>query len=1257
MCRGIEDNSGMLKFEKNDLLYAEKRREKRDEMKKLLTTLVVLILLVGAMGTSFNFASKVKAVDTYYYLTVDYAPSIMPEPETAPTVGVHAYTVGSVINVTAPLIVNDTVGVRWVFLNWTVIYPDNSTWSTTNNKFQITMNENKTAIAYYKVQYLFTVVTAFDKPYVWYGGAWHQESSHWFDEYAITYASVANEHVDLNLSIKAKFVEWTGDWTGKEIRPNGRVRAGPINMTGPKTVVANWVIEYFLTKDSAYGPWSPGVPYAIGKYYTSVEKAIDRIVALQSSSDYGWDWIVTGLTAHSGNPSGVNLYGVTALGLLDAFELTQNITYFFAAQKVADYMARGDPTTGAFWANGFGYGFDYMFLVQFSEVSGRSEYKDYAIKAWNWQKTHIGRYADNNQSYLYNYFYTNWVASHGIVIWNSVSYALGAYYLGDTAWAENMTKVIAANFTNIAADGFQYIGWGHALKLFQTIDPTGYATEIASAVNSLKTSQTYSGCWPGGWAQDAAYAVMGLAAVGETEAAEKGADWLVSTQGYGSIVGGWKEPDGNEYSEITSEAAQALAAVAKCWYAEGTDVELTAPDYVNINPNHWRWRFDYWTVETWNGTAWVNPQNFTTATITIHMNTPMKATVHFWLQYYLTVKDNLASIDTGVENQSGYYDYCSDVTLYIPTGKDFFDLGGGVGYGFYDWWVKGIVWTRNDTVTIHIKGEYTATAEYKTMYKLNLFSSPPEAPDEPDFLYPDSDLSGWYFAGTSASMKALPIIQIDATSRWKFSKWTAAHAPGWEYTGTNYTTTMDRPKNFTAHYNLEYLATWDCSPAGLIAGWPGSAWVKNGTSIGWKAPQFIPSTTYVFHHWVVNNVTYDVGKNDLSPWFVTGPIDGTAYYVNKTKLFMDPSYVKYTAHAYSSKFNVTIYAANFDASRLVSGKPMDIYGFDITIDFNPALIELQEVYLNLDEFFAPNTYFIAINKIDNTAGTYQLVATVKGNYTGFEGTKAIFTLKFHVIYDPCYPKWNYTWIKFSSYKLINHLDQQIYPELGAKKCYYKIVALKPVLEIRDASDGDNTITVDKNAPQQTTFDVEVWLLHGVKVRDYHVEVKYDPSQIEAFDVIIADYLKPPYTTYSWYINKGAGKVYVTVVQDPSVPLQNCSGLLFTIRFKVINQIFYKIHGPYYLRSDITILASSYLSVKCPNYFIQKVSDGNLGAVKATYIYNPLPGDLDFDGCVTVLDLQLIADNYGPVATYDITGDGKTDIRDLVFVALRFGTCI
>jgi hypothetical protein len=686
------------------------------------------------------------------------------------------------------------------------------------------------------------------------------------------------------------------------------------------------------------------------------------------------------------------------------------------------------------------------------------------------------------------------------------------------------------------------------------------------------------------------------------------------------------------------------------WYYESTLVNMTAPDPhpTWINPNA-RWLFDYWELDGVKQT----PPN---VNLTVHMDTNHTATLFYKRQTKVTLADNIGN-QSGIADTGSWYWTNENYTFSAPP---YVYLSGVIRYEFRFWEHvgSGSVGTANP-ITLNITTAYdgsTLKARYQTQYYLGLSSS---GSTVPGYLYPDSDTTGWYDAGSTINLKAKPVVNIDSVTRYSFVQW--KNHLGGTNVNNNITFAMMQPWNVTAEYDLEYLAQWDYSPASItIPGWPGQAWIKNGTVISYTAPATDASGDFVFYYWEIDAVVYPAGDNPIPLGVMTGPVYGTAFYANKTKIFMDPSYHEETAHAYCTTFDVTVFATNFDANREVSGKPMDIYGFEIGIMWNTTLLELVDVSLNLPDFFAPNDYMVAFEEIDNSAGTYLLAASVKGNFTGFEGTKAIFTMTFHVIYDPCYPNVEQCWIKFdpAHRKLVNHENSAISPELGWKNCKYKIKTTKPMLEVRDAADGDNYIQVDTYSPGQTFFDVEVWLLNGVKVHDFFVEVHFDASLIHADSVVIADYLKPPYTVYSWVTNNGAGWVRVRVVQDPSVPLQNCTGLLFTIKFEVVHAIFYTIPGPHHLTCDITIDSTSYLSVKCPTPFNQVVSAGDLGTIKATYVFNPLPGDLDLDGCVTVLDLQLIADNYLkiPVA-YDITGNGKTDIFDFVFVALRFGTCI
>ena len=85
-------------------------------MKKLLAIIATVMLFIGAFAVVLNI-HPAEGV-TYKSLTIGYSPLSMPVPVTAPVVGTHQYTLNSDINVTAPLMVNDTSVRRFVFVRW-----------------------------------------------------------------------------------------------------------------------------------------------------------------------------------------------------------------------------------------------------------------------------------------------------------------------------------------------------------------------------------------------------------------------------------------------------------------------------------------------------------------------------------------------------------------------------------------------------------------------------------------------------------------------------------------------------------------------------------------------------------------------------------------------------------------------------------------------------------------------------------------------------------------------------------------------------------------------------------------------------------------------------------------------------------------------------------------------------------------------------------------------------------------------------------
>jgi hypothetical protein len=279
---------------------------------------------------------------------------------------------------------------------------------------------------------------------------------------------------------------------------------------------------------------------------STVGKTADRLVALQSSSDAGWDWNVTGLTAHSGSASPTNIYGITALGLLEAYKLTGNSSYLDAAKKVADAIVAGKSQR----PDGSIRSPDYRFLVEYGIISGDSTYISYARSKWYSDCANVAYYASPGA--MYNHLATTWMNDTGIDVWELSNFGLSAFAVKDTDWANKAADVVASLTIN-DSDEYRFVGWGNALRFLCTVNATKYSANITSLVTTLNNTQLSDGSWNSD-TQDTAYVIMGLNAAGAIDSAKRGVEWLVTTQ---QSNGGWIS-DGSECSEVDSEAIQAL---------------------------------------------------------------------------------------------------------------------------------------------------------------------------------------------------------------------------------------------------------------------------------------------------------------------------------------------------------------------------------------------------------------------------------------------------------------------------------------------------------------------------------------------------------------------------------------------------------------------------------------------------------------------------------------------------------------------------
>jgi len=309
------------------------------------------------------------------------------------------------------------------------------------------------------------------------------------------------------------------------------------------------------------------------------------------------------------------------------------------------------------------------------------------------------------------------------------------------------------------------------------------------------------------------------------------------------------------------------------WYNESTNVDLAAPDSVNILTGV-RYKFSYWDVD---GT----PKSGNPITVTMDAN--HTATAHYVLQYYLTV--------TSPHGTKGGEDwYNAGDTAYATVSPLIVPGDPGVRYVFTHWsgdatgntspsdpiimdapktavanwktqyavtftqigsavaptvtytadvdptetvpftvWVNAgsqITYTYQDIVQGTpgvryiftgvtppspqiVNSPLTITGAYQTQYYLTVNTNPAEVLT----LNPAAvSGQGWYNSGVTATVNAVQNVdKVAGASRYDFRSWTGATPTG---VGNEATVLMDGPKTATANYMLQYKITFSQSGVG-----------------------------------------------------------------------------------------------------------------------------------------------------------------------------------------------------------------------------------------------------------------------------------------------------------------------------------------------------------------------------------------------------------------------------------------------------------
>ncbi len=700
-----------------------------------------------------------------------------------------------------------------------------------------------------------------------------------------------------------------------------------------------------------------------------------------------------------------------------------------------------------------------------------------------------------------------------------------------------------------------------------------------------------------------------------------------------------------------------------------TDVALSAPQISNEVVGAYRWNFARWEIYRYNESSASFYLDYTTVgagsyhNITVHVNAFTKAVVIYQLQYYLTVQSSPSPLDV-VGSQTGYYDYGSTVPLTAP--QTIADPTDPIGtrWNFTWWWIPSTLYTTNRTTTVQILGIYTAYAGYTEQFLVTIKTNPSPILGMANVYFTGQ---GWYNTGDTATVYAANGTFFTSPAhdtRYVFDEWDFETDGS---TSTNpFAFVVTRAWNASALYHKEYFATAICDPvntSGTVLntwnGWPiagYSVWCTENTLHGWGAgsgPVYGYPFYYVFDHWTVVNSSGTFQLPKATSAFnlnFSGPQTTIAHYTGVSSFFTTPLTIMVTEPQYGQPFEVNVTAANL----------VDLYACDFNVTWNPAYLQLTSAVQKVtDADMWGTTGLVVMNTIDNIHGNYHFVGTQSGyGSVGFNGTHTIVRLTFRIINDPCYitPYYLYSDIHLTGpglggiYPLLSdHLGNAMYPVNVYSSGYY-MFAVQPTLYMKPS-----TVTASHYG---ATFSVEIWIKNITNFDNWYTWINYNNVQLQVTSVTIdTGFLTEPLQTRVYDYTTWPGWVKFDVEQAPSASLANGTGRLATICFKVIQSIFWTTINPI-LTCSIQFDPSpsnTYISqyhANSPLYQIVRPTDLALG--NCVYTYSPIPGDLNMDGLVNSLDLQLVAADYGSHTTYDLNGDANVNLLDIVLVAMNYG---
>jgi hypothetical protein len=518
-------------------------------------------------------------------------------------------------------------GTRRVFVQWS----GDASGTNYAASDPITMDAPKTALAEWKTQYYVTVISPYGIP----GG------EGWYDNSSIIYVWLDTGVIDHGNGTRRVFSHWSGDGSGTDYS-----QSDPIHVDSPKTIIAVWKTQFYLTVTSPYA-----TPGGQGWYD---ENSVAYATLDTDTVDHG-NGTRRVFTNWTGDASGTN-YAQSDPILMDGPKTA--IAQWKTQYQLTMSTNHGttSPSVGQHW-------YDEGSVVSISATAPSAiDGERYVWLGWNGTGTISYTGMDNPASVTMNSPITQTATwGHEYRLTMATNYGTTTPPVGDH-WYEagSIVEISATPPSVIEGERYLWNGWiGTGNGSYSTLDNPAFITMNGPITQTASWTHQFL--------------------------------LTIKTSGIPSAYPTKVYLDGLQVG-TASDALQYTK-----WFDSGTSTGTIGVDDMVSGATGTRYVFVKWVEDS----STSNPR---AAEI---MNSPKTFTALYKTQYYLTVNTYPAGLSPAPAPPSDWYDNSTDVTLTAPSESYL----GSDKYDFTHWEVDGIEVPGNP-ITVHMNQPHTATAHY-----------------------------------------------------------------------------------------------------------------------------------------------------------------------------------------------------------------------------------------------------------------------------------------------------------------------------------------------------------------------------------------------------------------------------------------------------------------------------------------------------------------------------------------------------------------